>query len=81
MRLRHLPRVPACLREERRQPPDTLHIRAVDTNVGPRYIVEARRGGRCLGDKAFASYGDALAFAKLECGWHGAKLQDEVKRG
>jgi hypothetical protein len=78
MKLRLVPRTPDRLREEPRAYPDTIRLRAHESNLGTRYVVEARREGRILGDRAFVALDDARAFAKLECGWHKARLVDET---
>jgi integrase len=60
--------------------PDEIRVRAFKTNWdAQRFIVEARQGSRVLGDKSFENHADALAFAKLEAGWHRAKLVDETR--
>jgi hypothetical protein len=79
MKLRHAPRTPEWLREEPRINPDEIQLRTYGSNVGVRYIVEARHQGRSLGDRAFATLADAQAFAKLEAGWHQAKLVDKTR--
>lgn len=78
MKLRHAPRTPEWAREEPRPFPDAIHVRLYATNIGTRCLVEARRGGRSLGDKDFSTRADALALAKVEAGWHSAKIVDET---
>jgi hypothetical protein len=78
VKLRLVPRTPERLREEPRGVPDAIHLRAYGSNIGTRYLVEARQQGRSLGDRTFATLADAQAFAKMEAGWHAAKLVDET---
>ena len=69
-------------RAERPGSPDAFHIRAYSNNLGEtRYLVEGRSNGCHCGDKTFKTHLDALAFAKMEANWHGAKLIDHVGRG
>jgi hypothetical protein len=79
MKLRRIPRTPEQLREEPHVYPDAIHLRPYESNVGKRYLVEARKAGRCLGDRDFATVQDARTFAELECKWHAAKLVDETR--
>jgi len=59
--------------------PDKIVIRDYRTNWDEiRFLVEARCGSRILGDKQFLTHADALAFAKVEAGWHRAQLIDHV---
>jgi hypothetical protein len=66
-------------RVEPRFIPDSIHVRDYRTSWGEqRFVVEARQGARVLGDKAFETHADALAFAKMKSGWHAAKLIDHA---
>jgi hypothetical protein len=81
LRLRRILRTPERLREEARALPDEIHVRSYLTSWGtPRFLVEARRHGRALGDRDFTTLEDARAFASIECKWHGAKLVDECRK-
>lgn len=84
MKLRRIPPTPIRqLESPIRDIPDEMVLRSYRTSWNAaRYIVEARKAGRCLGDKDFAQYADALAFAKMAAGWDGARLTDlAVNRG
>lgn len=66
---------------ERPGAPDEILIRSYTNNMGEqRFLVEGRRLGLHLGDKAFPNRDDALAYAKMIAGWHGAKLIDRTAR-
>lgn len=77
MKLRCLPPPSLYAREELKPVPDLICVRSYRSNVGDRFLVEARTAGRVLGDKDFASHADALAFARMERDWTGAKLIDQ----
>ena len=68
-------------RSERPGHPDEIRVRRFNTNWGDGgFLVEGRCLGVHLGEKAFRTHADALAFAKMEARWHGAKLIDDAGR-
>ena len=68
-------------RLERPGSPNEFHIRNFTNNLNEgRYLVEGRSAGVHCGDKTFKTHPDALAYAKMEANWHGAKLIDHVGR-
>lgn len=59
--------------------PTEICIKSWRTNWDEeRFLVEYRAPGMALGDKPYATYADALAFAEMEAKWHGADLIDET---
>ena len=66
-------------RHERSGPPDELHLRSYANIEGEqRYLLEARRLGLHAGERTFAAYEDALAFANMMAAWECAALFDHV---
>lgn len=66
-------------RMERPSSPDEFHVRTFTNNLAEvRCLVEGRSSGVHCDDKTFKTHPDALAYAKMEANWHGAKLIDHV---
>ena len=81
MRLRVLPRTPQwALETPNREVPDEYRIRSYGTLwQDTRYIVEARRKGRVLGDRSFPDYATAREHADMNAKWDGACVTDFSK--
>ena len=65
-------------RTEPRFIPDEVILRSYQSNLGQRFVVEARQQGRLLGDKDFSTHADAVAFGRVESGWYGIRLTDNA---